>query len=263
MFVFCGIVQRRRRLSLLRVPVRLAVLAARFARQRQLGEATDTSRAETEQHRDSVVGYWCGRTSAVSRHTLGTSRCTSDHGTDSTGAASAVLDWSAILTSHDHWLRTVVYWRLQDREAVDDVMQEVALAAVKQSAPIADVARVGPWLYRLAVRYVLLYRRSRGRQRRLLHGYELRGGAGDRPGEPEPLEWLLSGERRQMVRHALQKLPDRDAEILLLKYTENWSYHQIAEHLGVSHSAVEARLHRARARLRSELSGTISTEVRS
>ena len=43
------------------------------------------------------------------------------------------------------------------------------------------------------------------------------------------------------------------AELLLLKYTENWNYHQLAERLGVSHSAVEARLHRARARLRGEL----------
>jgi fructose-1-phosphate kinase PfkB-like protein len=33
-------------------------------------------------------------------------------------------------------------------------------------------------------------------------------------------------------------------EILLLKYTENWSYHEIAAKLGITHSAVETRLHR-------------------
>ena len=44
-----------------------------------------------------------------------------------------------------------------------------------------------------------------------------------------------------------------DAEILLLKYSEDWSYRQMAEHLGMSESAVEARLHRARQKLRSEL----------
>ena len=70
---------------------------------------------------------------------------------------------------------------------------------------------------------------------------------------PDPLDWLLADERRQMIRLALARLPERDAEMLLLKYTENWSYHQIAAHLGVSHSAVEARLHRARRRLRGEL----------
>ena len=55
------------------------------------------------------------------------------------------------------------------------------------------------------------------------------------------------------VRAAMSRLPKRDAEILMLKYNEDWSYQAIAEHLGISHSAVEARLHRARQRLRTEL----------
>jgi RNA polymerase sigma-70 factor (ECF subfamily) len=55
------------------------------------------------------------------------------------------------------------------------------------------------------------------------------------------------------VRQAVACLPRRDAEMLLLKYTEDWSYRQLAEHLGISTSAVEARLHRARGRLRSKL----------
>ena len=65
-----------------------------------------------------------------------------------------------------------------------------------------------------------------------------------------PLQWILSGERQGKIRHAIQSLKPNDAQILLLKYFENWNYYQIAEYLGVSHSAVEARLHRARARLR-------------
>jgi RNA polymerase sigma-70 factor (ECF subfamily) len=63
----------------------------------------------------------------------------------------------------------------------------------------------------------------------------------------------LTKERRGRVREAIARLPKRDAEILLLKYTEDWDYHALAEHLGISHSAVEARLHRARQRLRTEL----------
>jgi len=52
---------------------------------------------------------------------------------------------------------------------------------------------------------------------------------------------------------AIKRLARRDAEILLLKYTEDWSYRDLAERLNISESAVEARLHRARQRLRSEL----------
>ena len=146
--------------------------------------------------------------------------------------------------------------RLQEPQAVDEVLQEVALAAVHQAAPIADASKVAPWLYRLAVRQALLYRRKCGRRRRLTdrYGEQLRGvEAGGRGEVLDPLGWLLAEERRALVRRALAVLPPRDAEILLLKYTENWNYHQIAAHLGVSHSAVEARLHRARRRLREEL----------
>ena len=73
--------------------------------------------------------------------------------------------------------------------------------------------------------------------------------------------WLLAQERRQLVRKALSHLEPRDAEMLLLKYTESWSYQQIAEHLGVSRSAVESRLHRARRRMRDELAAAENTRV--
>ena len=78
--------------------------------------------------------------------------------------------------------------------------------------------------------------------------------------ECSPLDWLLSIERQREVRYAIRQLRPADAEILLLKYAQNWNYHKIAEHLGISHSAVEARLHRARARLRKELVGIQTTE---
>jgi RNA polymerase sigma factor (sigma-70 family) len=165
-----------------------------------------------------------------------------------------VIDWSAALARHDRWLRTVVLARVGERQAVDDVMQEVSLAAVRQSAPLADPERIAPWLYRLAVRQALLYRRREGRQRRVIGGY----GERIRPSDTDdrshdPLAWLLADEQRRTVRQAVDRLPRGDAEILMLKYTEGWSYRQLADHLGASPSAVEARLHRARAKLRTKL----------
>jgi RNA polymerase sigma-70 factor (ECF subfamily) len=177
--------------------------------------------------------------------------------------AANQIDWRATLARHDRWLRTAVFARMRDPDAVDEVMQEVALAAVRQAAPIRDPERVAPWLYRLAVTQCLLYRRKRGRQRKLTDRYVQR----QPPAEwdtrtPDPLDWLLAEERRRLVRVAVERLPGRDAELLLLKYTQNWSYHQIAEHLGVSHSAVESRLHRARRKLRNELAAMQLIEIR-
>ena len=169
-----------------------------------------------------------------------------------TGATS--IDWSRALAEHERWLRTVIGARLGEPQAVDEVMQEVSLAAVRQHAPLNDPEKVAPWLYRLAVRQVLLYRRNQGRRRKIVDRYANRF----RPTEADnrqadPLGWLLAEERRTQVRMAMSRLPKRDAEILLLKYNEDWSYETLAKHLGISHSAVEARLHRARQRLRTEL----------
>lgn len=171
-----------------------------------------------------------------------------------TGDGSVGTNPQALLAKHNRWLRTVVLARTGSPDAVDEVMQEVAVAFVNGESFPKDVDATSPWLYRVAVRQSLLYRRRLGRQRRLNSEFARKV----RPGETDekaadPLGWLLAEERRKLVRLALKKLPPKDSEMLLLKYTENWSYRELASHLGVSLSAVESRLHRARARLRHEL----------
>jgi RNA polymerase sigma-70 factor (ECF subfamily) len=117
-------------------------------------------------------------------------------------------------------------------------------------------------LYRVALRQVLLYRRKCGRRRRLESAYAAhRQDQGCENPAPDPLGWLLADERRRLVRDSLQSLEAKDAEVLLLKYTENWSYRQLAEHLGLSQSAVEARLFRARQRLREALAAREPADV--
>ena len=164
------------------------------------------------------------------------------------------VDWAAALQRHGRWLRRVILARLGERQAVEEVMQEVSLAAVVGAAPRRlDGAQVGAWLYRVAVRQTLLYRRRSGRRRRLLDAFARRGPDRESLDASDPLRWLLSAERAGLVRQAMACLPGRDADVLVLKYAEHWSYRQLAEHLGTTESAVEARLHRARARLRREL----------
>lgn len=161
------------------------------------------------------------------------------------------IDWAAALTEHAGWLRRVLYARLGEVEGVDECMQEIGLAAVRQAAPIRDPSKVNAWLYQLAVRQALLYRRKMGRKRNLLARYAARVEPTESDdGTLDPLQWLLDRERAVLVREALAQLKEDDRRILLYKYAEGWSYGQIADEVGISHSAVEARLHRARQRLR-------------
>jgi len=169
------------------------------------------------------------------------------------------VDWGAALALHQGWLRRVVASRLGEPQAVDEVMQDVALAAVAQRSPLQNPARVAVWLYRLAVRHVLIYRRKSGRRRCLVDRYAIRKGVDDIDGAPSPLGWLVRDERQQLVQEALRCLPPRDAELLVLKYAEGYSARELAERLGVTINTIEARLHRARHRLRDQLA-SVATE---
>ena len=169
------------------------------------------------------------------------------------------IDIDSLLQENNRWLRIAVYTRLRDPIAVDDVMQEVAVAVVKGIESVRDANRIRPWLYQVAIRQTLLYRRKLGRQRKAIPTETNNDTDTNRfdelshRNEPTGIDWLISEERQQMIQQTLAELPRRDAEILLLKYIEGWKYQQIAEHLGLSTSAIEARLHRARSRMREKL----------
>jgi RNA polymerase sigma-70 factor (ECF subfamily) len=167
-------------------------------------------------------------------------------------ASRASFDWALLLPEHEPWLRRVILARTGEPQAVEEVWQQLALAAVEQRWPLADADRVGPWLHRLAVIAAARYCRQQGRRRRALNRLaEVR--RYDHGSWADPLGWLMRAERLELTRQALLSLEGRDAEILLLKYGERWSYRQIAERLGITDKAVDCRLLRARERLRNEL----------
>jgi RNA polymerase sigma-70 factor (ECF subfamily) len=142
---------------------------------------------------------------------------------------------------------------LNDRQAVDEVLQEVAIAALRHGPMRLASGEVSAWLYRVAVRQALLQRRRAARSERRLAEYARRVEVGH-TGGGDPLRWLLADEEAALVREALLRLSRADRELLLLKYTDNWSCKDLAAHLGIRLTTVETRLLRARERLRCELS---------
>ena len=150
-------------------------------------------------------------------------------------------------------MRKVILARTGEMQAVDEVFQRVALAAVEQAAPLADPARIAPWLHRLAVIQSARYRRKLGRERRALRNFTEKQVHLGNGYAADVLGWLVDRERNERTQEALARLDGADVEVLMFKYGERWNYRQIAERLGISEKAVDARLSRARARLRHEL----------
>lgn len=161
-----------------------------------------------------------------------------------------------IYLENESWMRTVVRSRVPEPEAVEDIMQNIALALVRQKDTLSDVARVGAWLYQITVRQVLMYRRTRGRRRRFENGLLGRAATGevDSLEVRGPVDRVIAAEQQQHVRDAMGQLKELDRQILMLKYSENWTYRQLSEHLGVGEDTVEYRLAKARKQMRGLLS---------
>ncbi len=177
-------------------------------------------------------------------------------------SSPTVLNPLEALPEHEAWLRTTLLARLGNRDEVEEVMQEVAVAAASQSAKSEPIERVGPWLYRVAIRQVMLFRRKAGRRRKLINNVaEARQPADVDLTSTDPLQFLIREERQLEVQRAMVRLSERDRQLLMLKYVEGMSYGEIAEQVGVTPSAVQSRLHRARAQLRKilevETTGTL------
>ena len=174
-------------------------------------------------------------------------------------SSSQPIDWQKAIATHRNWLRKVLQSRIGDRHSIDDVMQEVALAVVQQSgsgsaaAVPSEPEKVAPFLYGVAVRKAANFHRNANRKSHAKPelGETLEAEILTR--EPQPLDWLLKKEQNQSLESAIDSLDDDSREILMLKYTENWSYKQLAQHIGITEKAVERRLDRARKKMRTSL----------
>ncbi len=166
------------------------------------------------------------------------------------GKPQSAIDWPAALQENRRWLRSVLRCRVSDAHAVEDLLQEIAVAVFRQASKPTDPAKVAPWLYRLAVRFTINFHRHNGRKRKLNERIQQLMPSDESQDQTDALDWLVQTEQRQIVHRALHQLRAQDREILILKYAENWTYRQLSQHLGANLNTIEYRLLVAKRRLR-------------
>jgi RNA polymerase sigma-70 factor (ECF subfamily) len=153
--------------------------------------------------------------------------------------------------------------RLTAREDASDVVQEALLEADRRlddylkSRPLPFY----PWLRQIAWdRLIELRRRHRARKRSVAReevevldlpesSLEELAARLSAPGS-SPSERLLRSEQSQRVRAALERLPPRDREVLVLRHLEQMKTDEVAAVLKISVGAVKVRHLRALQRLR-------------
>ncbi|MDP6718786.1 MAG: RNA polymerase sigma factor [Pirellulaceae bacterium] len=167
---------------------------------------------------------------------------------------SVPIDWSAELEKNRGWMYDVARARVEDSHAVDDVMQDVSLAVIRQNGHPVDRRKVRSWLYQIVVRRTADHMRRKYGHRKLVEGYASEQGDGhDDPAAKPGADWVMAKEQTASLKIALSRLPDDEREMMTLKYTDNWSYRRLAERFGVSERVIEYRLVRAKQQLRTEL----------
>ncbi len=133
----------------------------------------------------------------------------------------------------------MLYRRTGDQDRAEDLAQEVFARAV--AAPPRNPR---PWLFAVALNLVREEGRKSVRQGRRLELYRA-----ETSGQAEAPDALLDRDDDvARVRRALNTLPERDREALLLK-AEGFNYDEIAATLGLAKGAIGTTLSRARRRL--------------
>ena len=136
-----------------------------------------------------------------------------------------------------------------ERDIAEDIAQE-AMVRLYTHEVEGPQEGLKAWLFRTATHLIRDRYRVNENRRRLLQEHPIT------PAAPEtPERHLERGEARTLARAALDALPERDSEMLLMRY-EGFSYKEIAETIDVAATSIGTLLARAEQRFARVLEGT-------
>ena len=149
---------------------------------------------------------------------------------------------------------------LREEEEARDAVQEAFLSAFRSLASFEGQSLLSTWLHRITVNACLMRLRRRARKPEeslegLLPSYRADGRAVTpfRPWDESALVRLEERETSELVRAAIDRLPEPYRTALLLRDLEDMDSAEIARFLGITPNALKIRVHRARQALRTLL----------
>jgi RNA polymerase sigma-70 factor (ECF subfamily) len=160
---------------------------------------------------------------------------------------------------------------VRNREQAEDLAQEVFLRVYRAREDYEPSAKFTTWLFRIATNLALNSVRDH-RYQKLEVSMDAPITADAEDGEermmevadehPDIEQHLVEETRKKMIRHAIEKLPEKQrAAVLLHKYQE-LDYAEISKILQCSESALKSLLFRAYETLRVELAPLVANAVK-
>ncbi len=165
-----------------------------------------------------------------------------------------------------------LYRMVRNREQAEDLAQEVFIRVYRARADYVPSAKFTTWLFRIATNLALNSVRDT-RHQRMEVSLDAPVTVDAEYGDERPLdvaeknpnieEHLVQEAQRDMIRHAIEKLPEKQrAAVLLHKYQE-LDYGEISKILECSESALKSLLFRAYETLRVELAPLVALRGKS
>jgi RNA polymerase sigma-70 factor (sigma-E family) len=161
--------------------------------------------------------------------------------------ASAEAGVTALFQAHSLGLIRLAHIMLGDRSSAEDVVQEAFCGLYRRWPQLTDQAKALPYV-RSSVLNGCRTALRRTRPRHIPWG--------NQPWAASAEAAVVSGEERREVMQALRRLPDRQREVLVLRFYLDLSDAEIARDMGINPGTVRSTASRALTALGRSLGGT-------
>jgi RNA polymerase sigma-70 factor, ECF subfamily len=157
-------------------------------------------------------------------------------------------------------LYNFAHWLTQDRAAAEDLVQETYMKALRGFSSFQQGTNFRAWMYKI-LRNTFLTTQTGLKAWATVSidsDSDDDGSTSREPAAPEtPESVLLARVQHDTIQNALEKLPVKFREIVLLCDLEEMSYQEIGETLGIPMGTVMSRLSRARKAMRGLLTAKL------
>lgn len=158
-----------------------------------------------------------------------------------------------LVEEHQSKVINVCYRFVHEQADAEELAQETFVEVHRSLSGFRGRSSLSTWIYRIAVSKSLDFIRRQSRQKRGGVNRDVEQSREEQlpsPDSDRPDVRLEQKERRRILREALERLPRKQCIAFVLCKYDGMSYGEIADLLGVSRSAVESLIHRARNNLR-------------
>ncbi|MBA2671572.1 MAG: sigma-70 family RNA polymerase sigma factor, partial [Gemmatimonadetes bacterium] len=170
-----------------------------------------------------------------------------------------IREFEQLVDRHFGRVYAVAYANLGEREAAEDLAQEVFLRAYLHLGTLKDPRAFPAWVVRITRNLASTWKDAGQRSSRLLSLIPLEERLMEIPDEerPSPRDQAATRQEQQLLRKSITRLPAHLQEVVLLHYAEGLSQAEIARSLGVDRSAVNRQISRALGMLKCDLEPVI------